>query len=87
MLTTVIAVVTVAIVFVVYVSDYYHSEVTVVYGEKDGIQITEGKNYIEFCQKREKRKPLLFFIPEPRCNILLIYHLWKGWPGRELSVI
>lgn len=63
LLVAVIAAAAAAIVFTVYVSDYYHSEVTVVYGEKDGIQITEGKNYIEFLPKERETETAFVFYP------------------------
>ena len=63
LLAAVIAAAALAIIFAVYVNDYYHSEVTVSYGAHGGISVQEEKDYVAFLPEGKETDTAFVFYP------------------------
>ncbi len=74
-----------AVAFIIYVSDYYHSEVVVSYGERDGIQIQAGENYIEFLPGEKEADTAFVFYPGAKVEYTSYAPLMERLAGEGIA--
>ena len=74
-----------AVAFIIYVSNYYHSEAVVSYGERDGIQIQAGENYIEFLPGEKEADTAFVFYPGAKVEYTSYAPLMERLAGEGIA--